>query len=143
GFIWIHSTRQPTLDLVRTSNRRRFFGINWSAAHLGPGTSLALLYDLHSSAVAKLVSERRIHYRRVFAGAGNSFYRQHCRIKLNTELVDNRRNSAVDLDRHLHGLSFCTSESARLLAKSVVAAAFGDSIADPWRRLAHTLCRIV
>src|SRR6266545_7915833 len=97
------------------------------AIDLGPRTSGTFLFDLHAAAVAQLAGERCVHHRRLHAGARVAFRWQLVWIAIGSKMVADSGNPVVNPNRSLHGLSVCTGESARHVAKPVAAPAFACS----------------
>src|SRR6266496_547160 len=72
-------------------------GAHGLIAALGSGTPGTFLSDLHTTTVAQLAGEGCVHHCRILAGAGCSFLRKLGGIDNAAELVDDCRDSLVDL----------------------------------------------
>src|SRR5215208_4451275 len=97
--------------------------VNRWAVVVGPGTSGTLLSDLHTSAVAQLVGEGRVHHCRLHTCACVALHRELGWMENLSDTFNDCGSSAGDSDCRLHSLSFRTGKSARYVAKPATATA--------------------
>src|SRR6185295_5594872 len=85
--------------------------------------SRTFLPDFYATAVAKLVGQRRVHHRRVYACAFFAFRRELGTRDVVSDVADDSGNPVVGSDGGLHSLSFRAGKGARHVAKPIAATA--------------------
>src|SRR6185295_4462527 len=93
------------------------------AADLGSRAPGTFPSHLHTTAVAQLAGEGRVHYRRLYARACAALRRESGWVAIVSVVVNDRGNSVVDFNGSIHRLSFRAGQSARHVAKPAAAAA--------------------
>ena len=143
GVVWVPECEQLDLAVGDAGRFGSFPGDHRRIVDLGPGTSGAFLPDFYATAMAQLAGERRIHHRRIFAGAGAAFPGSWLGSQIAATLADDSRNSVVSDDGGLHGLSFCAGKGARHVAKPAAAAASAGAGIAAGCSGAAVCCRVV
>src|SRR5215203_1788702 len=100
-----------------------FPGDHRGTVALGSGAPRTVLSHLYATAMAKLVSEGRLHHRGLHAGASAALHCQLGWIDNVSDVVDDRRRAVVVADGYLHRVSLRAGKGARYVAEPVVAAA--------------------
>src|SRR5262249_9769135 len=118
-----NDARRSALAVGHPNGLGRVFGDYGTVAYLGSRASGTVLYDFHSTAMAKLAGPGRIHNCRLFGRACGTFPWRRCWISDTPTVVDLARHSFIDSHRHLYCLSLCAGEGARHVAEPSPASA--------------------
>src|SRR5215217_5058185 len=120
---WCSQCKQFDLVVGHADYLRRISRRHRRAVALGPRTSGTLLSHLYAAAVAQLAREGRFHYCGLHGCAGASLYRELGWIEIISDVVNVTRDSFIDSDGYLYGLSVCAGKGARHVAEPTTAAA--------------------